>query len=167
MNLSELTLNNAADLAVVYAKAGLSHAAYHAIEVARAAFRLHPEMREPMHERDSDCTVDEDTLCCKYCGVDHSDECPDCGGRGFHKPICETLERMFLRGKESRKELGGVSAQEKPPTALEWAQTKVADRAWVGLMTRDELALHLADAYLEGALNAAKRIQGTATDAPA
>lgn len=43
------------------------------------------------HTKDSDCTVNEETLLCDVCGVDHSDECADCGGRGFHKPTCESL----------------------------------------------------------------------------
>lgn len=43
------------------------------------------------HDKDSDCTVNEETLCCDGCGVDHSEECPDCGGRGFHKPNCDVL----------------------------------------------------------------------------
>lgn len=48
-------------------------------------------MTEPMHEKDSDCTVSEETLLCEVCGVDHSEECPDCGGRGFHKPVCPIM----------------------------------------------------------------------------
>lgn len=42
----------------------------------------------PEHTRDEDCTVDRETACCTVCGVDHSDECPDCGGRGFHRHRC-------------------------------------------------------------------------------
>lgn len=41
------------------------------------------------HSKDSDCIIDPETLCCAICGIDHSDECLDCGGRGFHKPTCE------------------------------------------------------------------------------
>jgi hypothetical protein len=40
------------------------------------------------HTQDSDCTIDPETLCCRECGVDHGDECLDCGGRGYHKPAC-------------------------------------------------------------------------------
>ena len=43
------------------------------------------------HTKDSDCTVNEETGLCDVCGVGHSDECPDCGGRGFHKPVCPIL----------------------------------------------------------------------------
>jgi hypothetical protein len=91
MNLTELTLNNSADLAVVYAKAGLSNAHYHAKEAASAAFRLRPDLREPMHVDDSECTVDPDTLLCVHCGVEHGEPCSFCGGRGFHRDHCETL----------------------------------------------------------------------------
>lgn len=42
------------------------------------------------HTQDSDCSVDPETLSCALCGVDHSGECLDCGGRGFHKPTCES-----------------------------------------------------------------------------
>jgi hypothetical protein len=44
--IDELALRNAADLAVVYAKAGLSHASYFAANAANHAFALHPELRE-------------------------------------------------------------------------------------------------------------------------
>lgn len=40
------------------------------------------------HSHDLECTVNPATLCCEVCGVDHSDECLDCGGRGFHKETC-------------------------------------------------------------------------------
>lgn len=40
------------------------------------------------HSQDSDCTIDADTLLCTECGVDHSSECPECGGRGFHRDHC-------------------------------------------------------------------------------
>ena len=96
MNLTALTLNNSADLAVVYAKAGLTHADYHAKEAASAAFRLHPEMREPMHIDDSECTVDPDTLLCMYCGVDHSEQCIDCGRRGFHSDTCPAMRSFEI-----------------------------------------------------------------------
>lgn len=40
------------------------------------------------HTKDSDCIVNPDTGCCSLCGVDHSAQCPDCQGRGFHNPNC-------------------------------------------------------------------------------
>lgn len=43
---------------------------------------------EPTHTKDSDCTVDPETLLCSVCGVDHSDSCPECSGRGFHAEGC-------------------------------------------------------------------------------
>jgi hypothetical protein len=46
------------------------------------------------HSKDSDCTVSGDTDSCEVCGVYHGDECPDCGGRGFHKDACPTLDHL-------------------------------------------------------------------------
>ena len=43
------------------------------------------------HATDTDCTIDPATDCCTICGVDHSGECPDCHGRGFHRPGCPEL----------------------------------------------------------------------------
>ena len=43
------------------------------------------------HTKDSDCTVDPETMLCSECGVDHSDSCPDCGGWGFHKDACHAM----------------------------------------------------------------------------
>lgn len=40
------------------------------------------------HLQDSDCTVDPNTGCCQDCGVDHSEQCPECQGRGFHRMGC-------------------------------------------------------------------------------
>lgn len=40
------------------------------------------------HSRQEDCTVDPETLCCIACGVDHSEECLDCGKRGYHASTC-------------------------------------------------------------------------------
>lgn len=40
------------------------------------------------HTKDTDCTVDPDTLCCTVCGVDHSEECLECGQRGYHAETC-------------------------------------------------------------------------------
>ena len=45
-----------------------------------------------MHEQDCDCTVDPETNCCTVCGVEHSDPCDVCGGRGFHKFDCSKNE---------------------------------------------------------------------------
>jgi len=45
-------------------------------------------MPPKMHEQDSDCApylVDDQ---CTVCGVSHTNQCPECGGRGFHKPEC-------------------------------------------------------------------------------
>jgi hypothetical protein len=44
----------------------------------------------PMHRQDSDCTVDPNTGSCIVCHVDHSSMCPECKGRGFHKPNCSS-----------------------------------------------------------------------------
>jgi hypothetical protein len=40
------------------------------------------------HSKDADCTVDPATGGCFVCGVDHSDECPECGRHGFHLDGC-------------------------------------------------------------------------------
>jgi hypothetical protein len=42
---------------------------------------------EPEHTKDADCTLDVDMQCI-VCGVSHSSECPQCHGRGFHRPNC-------------------------------------------------------------------------------
>ena len=44
-----------------------------------------------MHTRDEDCTVGDDGFCTD-CGVDHTSECPVCGGHGFHKSDCSENE---------------------------------------------------------------------------
>lgn len=44
-----------------------------------------------IHTKDSDCTVDPATLCCTTCGVDHSGQCSQCGGKGYHKETCPML----------------------------------------------------------------------------
>jgi hypothetical protein len=43
------------------------------------------------HLQDADCrfTLKDDV--CTVCGVGHGEPCPDCGGRGFHRPTCPTL----------------------------------------------------------------------------
>lgn len=45
------------------------------------------------HTKDSDCTVDPETLLCIECGVMHDPGslCQDCGGCGFHKETCPQL----------------------------------------------------------------------------
>ncbi len=45
-------------------------------------------MSEYSHERDEQCTVDPRTNACTECGADHSDPCPECAGRGYHKLGC-------------------------------------------------------------------------------
>jgi len=39
------------------------------------------------HAKDSDCNVGDDG-CCTECGVSHTEQCPNCGGRGFHAAPC-------------------------------------------------------------------------------
>jgi hypothetical protein len=51
--------------------------------------RLHAG--EPVnHQQDSDCDVDAYGTCV-LCLVDHTAECPDCGGRGFHQYECVAI----------------------------------------------------------------------------
>jgi hypothetical protein len=45
-------------------------------------------MPPKMHERDSDCSPYLVDGQCTVCGVSHTNECPSCGGRGFHEPSC-------------------------------------------------------------------------------
>ena len=40
------------------------------------------------HRKDSDCRLGADGTCID-CGVSHGEPCPDCGGRGFHRPQAE------------------------------------------------------------------------------
>ena len=48
-----------------------------------------------LHRQDEHCTVDPETDCCSVCGVLHGGPCPECGGRGFHRPSCtEYLNEM-------------------------------------------------------------------------
>jgi len=49
-----------------------------------------PEVPEPNHTQDEDCTLD-DTGTCICCGVYHGDPCAECGGRGYHRPGCEAM----------------------------------------------------------------------------
>jgi hypothetical protein len=46
---------------------------------------------EVMHEKDSDCTLDDD-LQCTVCGVSHVGECTECGGHGFHNSFCPDIQ---------------------------------------------------------------------------
>ncbi|MGA8730297.1 MAG: hypothetical protein WB608_16200 [Terracidiphilus sp.] len=41
------------------------------------------------HQQDEDCTVEDGV--CVVCLVDHSETCPECGGRGFHKMTCISM----------------------------------------------------------------------------
>jgi len=51
------------------------------------------------HHQDEDCTrIDPETQLCRDCGVDHSNECPDCKGRGFHRPRCYWTHPALLCG---------------------------------------------------------------------
>lgn len=43
------------------------------------------------HVQDSDCVIDSMTGLCLICGVDHSEPCVVCGGRGFHKALCPQM----------------------------------------------------------------------------
>lgn len=52
------------------------------------------------HEEDGDCDVDPETLVCRVCGVDHSEQCEDCGGRGFHKATCAWAGQYCLSDGE-------------------------------------------------------------------
>lgn len=85
----------------------------------------HPSCPMHGHSKDEDCTVGADGLCVG-CGVDHSEECAECGGRGFHKAVCEVLEAAERRataeaerqeGVEGGKDKASVSGEEKPMQA--------------------------------------------------
>lgn len=54
----------------------------------RAKLRAEYEAAGIVHNKDEDCTVDPVTHLCVICGVDHSDKCLICGGRGFHTEAC-------------------------------------------------------------------------------
>ena len=51
-------------------------------------------MSSMLHEKDSDCTVGEDGQC-SVCGVTHTNECPECHGRGFHTTECPDNENNW------------------------------------------------------------------------
>lgn len=40
------------------------------------------------HTKDTDCIIDQTTLCCTGCGVEHGEPCPGCGRRAFHRAGC-------------------------------------------------------------------------------
>jgi hypothetical protein len=40
------------------------------------------------HTKDTDCTIDPDTMCCIVCGVSHGSPCEACRGSGFHADGC-------------------------------------------------------------------------------
>lgn len=45
------------------------------------------------HDQDEDCApyLDADDMC-EICRVWHGDPCPVCGGRGYHRNRCATLD---------------------------------------------------------------------------
>lgn len=45
-----------------------------------------------MHTLDSQCRVNPETMLCDECGVDHSGDCAECSGRGFHQDGCPLIE---------------------------------------------------------------------------
>jgi hypothetical protein len=46
------------------------------------------------HERDEECTLDENRECIE-CGLSHPDEpCASCGGYAIHKPDCTTPDEV-------------------------------------------------------------------------
>ena len=83
-----------------------------------------------MHEQDSDCApflIDDQ---CTVCGVSHTNECPECHGRGFHKPECPDNENNWQPqgGKPVKYKTGTVRARDvnldeiafAVDTALSW-----------------------------------------------
>jgi hypothetical protein len=59
--------------------------ALHCDERQAATCKLRP------HTRDEDCTLDAHGSCIA-CGVYHGDRCDCCGGRGFHRDNCPSME---------------------------------------------------------------------------
>ncbi len=49
-------------------------------------------MPKPVHTQDAQCSVGPDN-CCTVCGVEHSEPCYACGGRGFHQDACPEIDR--------------------------------------------------------------------------
>lgn len=52
-------------------------------------FDLESYKKTVSHDKDEDCTIDENTELCVGCGVYHGDLCVRCSGRGFHKENCD------------------------------------------------------------------------------
>lgn len=65
-------------------------------EGLRSALRreLDTKQPKPVHTKDSDCEphIDQFTLICRVCAVDHSGECPACKGHGFHDATCPYIQ---------------------------------------------------------------------------
>lgn len=80
------------------------------------------------HERDTDCTVDPETECCRECGVDHSNACETCGGRGFHRETCTSEYYIAeIMTDEMVTALRGEAAVHGDPEMV-----RVCDRALCG-----------------------------------
>lgn len=62
------------------------------------------------HKTDADCRglIDPATDCCRVCGVLHGDPCPDCGGRGFHRPDCAAEVQATYRLTSSAGRSPGI-----------------------------------------------------------
>lgn len=86
--------------------------------------RLGDKAKPAGHTKDSDCTLDENS-CCVVCHVWHDEECPECGGRGFHKETCEVVLAAERRGQELERK-----ATQSPATVLGEVQT--SDRTKIG-----------------------------------
>ena len=76
-----------------------------------------------MHEQDSDCApflVDEQ---CTVCGVTHSNECPECHGRGFHKPECPDNENNWRpkQGKTMKYKTGTIRSRDVNLNGIDFA----------------------------------------------
>lgn len=63
-----------------------------AVGAPGSAARLAAEKEDSRkHYKSSDCAVNPETLCCDLCGVDHSEECIECGHRGYHAETCNLM----------------------------------------------------------------------------
>jgi len=76
-----------------------------------------------MHEQDSDCApflVDEQ---CTVCGVSHTNECPECHGRGFHKPECPDNENNWRpkQGKTMKYKTGTIRSRDVNLNGIDFA----------------------------------------------
>lgn len=80
------------------------------------------------HVRDSDCTIDPETLCCDVCGVDHSDECLDCGGPRVSSCVvrCAVAAGMLARGRKYMTTLEQMEALRDAFTILKTARYATA-----------------------------------------